>query len=105
MLKQINISSTLAMLYPCEKFPARHTIVEVEYEKGWMAVDPVYNLFFPAANGSYYGMKELGGNHQLLSGRIKELRVTRGPKDTINYYSIDEATTFTQKQSIGTKTC
>ena len=56
-----------------------------------MAVDPVYNIFFPDTNGRYYGIKELGGNHQLLGDRIKELRVTRGPKDKINHYSIDGA--------------
>lgn len=89
LLAQINIPATLAMLYPCATCTPSHTIVEAKYEKGWLAVDPVYNYSFPDHRGGYYGITDLGKNHQLLIDRVQALRIQRGEADPTSSYNID----------------
>ena len=97
MLRQLKISSTLAMLYSSPEGQAVHTVVEAKYERGWMVIDPVYNLWFPRnpkeARGEYhFGLKTLIANPGLLEKRLEYLRKRRGKTDKINFY--DEKTTI-----------
>jgi hypothetical protein len=85
MLKQVSIKSTLAMLYPCEECGPSHTVLEAEYEHGWMVVDPVYNIDFPDGSGGYYGLRDLSDD-RLMIDRIEQLTQERGESDKIAYY-------------------
>ncbi len=104
MLKQLDIRSTLAMLYPCSDCTPVHTVVEAEYEGGWMVVDPVYNLWFPRNPKDYYakeymGLQNLKGDPELLNARIQYLRERQGAADKINKYD-DAQTIYTYARTI-----
>jgi len=94
MLQQAGIRSTLAMLHPCKKCPADHTVVEAESETGWMVVDPVFNLWFTKPPNEYYGenylgLKDLKDNPNILRDRLRYLRGIRNPRDKIIHYKDD----------------
>src|SRR5687768_17578228 len=44
LLRELDIASSLAMLYQCQGCKARHTVAFVETRDGWTLVDPSYNL-------------------------------------------------------------
>ena len=88
MLSEINIPSTLAMLYPCPDCPPGHTVVEAKYEKGWMVVDPVFDIDFPDDKGGFYGLSLLRQKHKLLVTRIQQLCKQRGKGDKIERYDV-----------------
>jgi len=88
MLSEINIPSTLAMLYPCPDCPPGHTVVEAKYEKGWMVLDPVFDIDFPDGKGGFYGLTLLRQNHKLLVTRIQQLCDKRGKGDKIERYDV-----------------
>lgn len=91
LLAQIDIHSTLAMLYPCRGCPPVHTIVEVRDVGVTMAIDPVYNLYVPDESGRYLGIKDLAPDPASLSNRIRDLRSARGTDDKINFYTYTSA--------------
>lgn len=104
MLKQLGIRSTLAMLYPCRDCQPGHTVVEAEYEDGWMVIDPVYNLWFPIKPNEYYGesymgLKLLMSNPDFLKARLQYLREHRGTSDKINHYD-DNMTIYAHARTI-----
>lgn len=86
LLKRLGMDSTLVMLYACEGCESTHTVVDVRYQGGRMAADPVFNIVFPAGNGKFYGVKELREDPLKLLSRLDELRIQRGPTDRIGGY-------------------
>ena len=90
LLAEIEIDSTLAMLYPCETCPAGHTVVEARYEDGAIVLDPVYDIDFPDSSGGFLSLDNLSIDHASLVARIHELRSARGPGDKINGYGYED---------------
>ena len=86
LLRELDVSSSLAMLYPCPGCKPRHTVTLVETRDGWTAADPVYNLTFPDGHGGFLTIEELRANRALLEHRLAEMRAERGPADPINRY-------------------
>jgi hypothetical protein len=81
MLHEAGVKSTLVMLTPCRGCRSRHTIVEAQYEGGWMAVDPVYWLVFPKPDvePGYYSVRELSQDIQKVDERVYMVQLERGP--------------------------
>lgn len=88
LLRRFGMNSTLVMLHGCEGCEATHTVVEARYESGRMAADPVFNLVFPAADGEFYGVRELREDPSQLPARLRELETQRGPADKIARYKV-----------------
>ena len=86
MLRSIGIESSLAMLYPCPDCDPEHTVVIAKSEGGWIVADPVYNLMFPEVGGGYITVGRLMASDEVLTQRLRQLKVDRGPGDKINYY-------------------
>jgi len=86
MLEQIGIRASLAMLYPCQECTPVHTVVLAETESGTIVADPVYDLMFPKEAGGYYDVREVIGNPEIQTSRLRFLRSVRGPKDKISFY-------------------
>lgn len=86
LLKRLGMDSTLVMLHGCENCPATHTIVEVRYEGGWMAADPVFDLVFPAGKGRFYGVEELRKDPSIMISRLDELLAQRGSDNKVAFY-------------------
>lgn len=91
LLDRSGVDSTLVMLFGCATCRATHTVVEARYEKGWMVVDPVFDLDFPnsAVPGAYHGVRELRRDPTILPGRVRELGAQRGAKDKVNFYKLE----------------
>lgn len=89
LLRELGIPSTLVMLYPCSDCQPNHTVVEARYEAGWMVADPVFDIVFPALGGGYHGVSKLSAGSSILSTRLRELALERGPGDKINHYATD----------------
>jgi hypothetical protein len=91
LLDRAGVPSTLAMLYGSADGPPTHVIVEARYEHGRMAVDPVFDIDFPAdATGErYFGIKELRADPKILVDRVRELSEQRGASDDkVSYYKL-----------------
>ena len=91
MLYQVGISSGLVMIYPCANCSPIHTVVEAEYEKGRMIVDPIWNIDYPAADGHYYGARELART-SLGRERLRRLKAESIPSAKIIAMPETEAT-------------
>jgi hypothetical protein len=86
ILNIYGIKSTLLVLYGCELCGAVHTVVEAQYDKGWMISDPVFDLVFPNTKGGFYGFKDLKQDIGILPSRLNQLIQERGSANKIFYY-------------------
>jgi len=86
MLEQIGIKASLAMLYPCQGCVPVHTVVLAGTESGTVVADPLYDLMFPREAGGYYDVREMIGDPEIQTNRLRVLRSVRGPEDKINFY-------------------
>lgn len=91
LLDRAGVPSTLAMLYGSADGPPTHVVVEASYESGRMAVDPVFDIDFPADGSGerYFGIKELRADPKILVDRVRELSEERGASDDkVSYYKL-----------------
>lgn len=86
LLRELDVASSLAMLYPCTRCKPMHTVVFVETRAGWTLADPVFNITFPDRRGGFRTIEALRAERALLERRLAELRAVRGPADRINRY-------------------
>ena len=91
MLNELNIEAGLVMISPCLYCQYIHTVVEARQERGRMVVDPIWNVDYPAADGSYLGVRDLAGTN-LGRERVAELQRQRGATDKIAVMPPTEAT-------------
>jgi len=89
LLRELNIASSLAMLYQCQGCKPWHTVVFAETRDGWTIADPAFNMTFPDRPGGFHTIEELRAERALLERRLAELRAERGPADPINDYKSD----------------
>ena len=80
LLRELDVESSLAMLYQCPECKPRHTVVLVEMGEGegWTVADPAYDITFPNGRGGFYTIEELRADRSLLERRLAELRAERG---------------------------
>jgi hypothetical protein len=86
LLRELDVETSLAMLYQCQGCKPRHTVVFVEMREGWTIADPAFDLTFPNGRGGFHTIEELRAERALLERRLAELRAERGPADPINDY-------------------
>jgi hypothetical protein len=86
LLRELDIASSLAMLYQCQGCKPLHTVVFVETRDGWTIADPAFDITFPNGRGGFHKIEELRAERALLERRLTELRAERGPADPINDY-------------------
>jgi hypothetical protein len=91
MLNEININAGLVMISPCPDCPFIHTVVEAEYERGRMVVDPTWHVDYPAGEGKFLGVRDLAGT-SLGRERVGDLQRQRGASDKIADMPATEAT-------------
>jgi hypothetical protein len=91
MLFQIGIRSGLIMIYPCPDCAPIHTVVEADYEKGRMVVDPIWNIDYPTGDGRYYGVRDLAGTPRGRDWLIR-LKAESPPSSKITAMPATEAT-------------
>lgn len=89
LLAEIDVKSTLVMLYPCKTCDPVHTIVEARGPGFSIALDPVYDLYFSDGAGGYLGVDQVATQQELVWRTLNDLRHTRGERDKINFYSYD----------------
>jgi hypothetical protein len=89
LLRELDVESSLAMLYQCRGCKPRHTVVFVEMRDGWTIADPAFDITFPDGRGGFHTIEELRADRTLLERRLAELRAERGPIDPINDYKRD----------------
>ena len=79
----------------------KHAIVEVDTEKGKMAVDALVGLYFPKPGGGYYSVWDLRRNPQILQDRVHELlaRHVQPGAALLDRYPLDEYV-YTNARSI-----
>lgn len=86
LLRELDIASSLAILYQCQGCTARHTVAFIETRDGWTLADPAYNITFPDRRGGFRTVEALRSDRALLERRLAELRAERGPAHPINNY-------------------
>ena len=91
MLNELNIGAGLVMISPCPNCGFIHTVVEAEYERGRMVVDPIWHVDYPAGDGRFLGIRDLAGTSRGRD-RVAELQRERGPSDKIAAMPATEAT-------------
>ena len=91
MLNQLNVDAGLVMLSPCPNCGFIHTVVEAQYERGRMVVDPIWHVDYPTADGRFLGVRDLAGTSRGRD-RVAELQRERGPSDKIAGMPATEAT-------------
>jgi hypothetical protein len=91
MLNNLNIEAGLVMISSCLHCQFIHTVVEARHERGRMVVDPIWNVDYPAPDGSYLGVRDLSGTN-LGRERIAQLQRQRGATDKIAAMPATEAT-------------
>jgi hypothetical protein len=89
LLRELDVASSLAMLYSCQGCKSTHTVVFVETRDGWTIADPAFNLIFPDGRGGLHTIQELRAERALLERRLVEVLAERGPADPINDYKGD----------------
>jgi hypothetical protein len=89
LLRELEIESSLAMLYPCVQCESAHTVAFVETRAGWTLADPAYGFTYPDRRGGFLTIEALRAEPALLQSRLAELRAARGPADVINQYNQD----------------
>jgi len=62
MLNELNIGAGLVMISPCPNCGFIHTVVEAQYERGRMVVDPIWHVDYPAADGRFLGVRDIAGD-------------------------------------------
>lgn len=73
MLRLKGIAASKVALYDAQDIP-RHAVVEAVIENGnRMAVDPLYGLYFPRAEGGYYAVADIRKDASILTNRLAEL--------------------------------
>ena len=68
-----------------------HAVMQIITERGPMAVDPLFGLWFPRPGGGYFGIEDLRRDSSLLSERIDDLRA-RGEQPgagRLEFYPLD----------------
>jgi hypothetical protein len=91
MLNSLSIEAGLVMISPCRYCQFIHTVVEARQERGRMVVDPIWNVDYPAPDGSYLGVRDLAGTN-LGRERIAALQRQRGAADKIAAMPTTEGT-------------
>ncbi|MGB9644166.1 MAG: transglutaminase-like domain-containing protein [Stellaceae bacterium] len=91
MLKELNVGAGLVMLSPCPNCGFIHTVVEAQYERGRMVVDPIWHVDYPTGDGEFLGVGDLAGTSRGRE-RVAELQRERGPSDKIAGMPATEAT-------------
>jgi hypothetical protein len=91
MLNELNIEAGLVMISPCRTCSFIHTVVEAQYERGRMVVDPIWHVDYPAADGRFLGVRDIAGTSRGRD-RVAELQRERGPSDKITVMPATEAT-------------
>jgi len=91
MLNELNIGAGLVMISPCPNCGFIHTVVEAQYERGRMVVDPIWHVDYPAADGRFLGVRDIAGTSRGRD-RVAELQRERGPSDKIAVMPATEAT-------------
>jgi hypothetical protein len=91
MLNQLNVDAGLVMLSPCPNCGFIHTVVEAQYERGRMVVDPIWHVDYPTVDGRFLGIRDLAGTSRGRD-RVAELQWERGPSDKIAVMPDTEAT-------------
>jgi hypothetical protein len=91
MLDEIDIPAGLVMLAPCRECPFGHTVVEAQYERGRMVVDPIWDIDYPTAGGHFLGVHDLAGTN-LGREHLLQLQAQSGPADEIAAMPPAEAT-------------
>ena len=86
LLRELDVPSSLAMLYQCQGCKSRHTVVIAETRYGWTIADPAFNITFPDGRGGLHTIEELRAGRTILERRLAELRAERGSADPINDY-------------------
>jgi hypothetical protein len=86
LLRELDVESSLAMLYQCPGCRPRHTVLFVEMQDGWTLADPAFNLLFPNGRGGLHTLEVLRADLTILERRLAELRAERGPADPIKEY-------------------
>jgi hypothetical protein len=91
MLDELNIGAGLVMISPCPNCGFIHTVVEAQYERGRMVVDPIWHVDYPTADGRFLGVRDIAGTSRGRD-RVAELQRERGPSDKIAVMPATEAT-------------
>jgi hypothetical protein len=91
MLNELNVDAGLVMLSPCPNCGFIHTVVEAQYERGRMVVDPIWHVDYPTADDRFLGVRDLAGTSRGRE-RVAELQRERGPSDKIAAMPPTEAT-------------
>ncbi len=91
MLNELNIEAGLVMISPCRNCGFIHTVVEAQYERGRMVVDPIWHVDYPTADGRFLGVRDIAGTSRGRD-RVAELQRERGPSDKIAVMPATEAT-------------
>ncbi len=91
MLNELNVDAGLVMLSPCPNCGFIHTVVEAQYERGRMVVDPIWHVDYPTADGRFLGVRDLAGTSHGRD-RVAELQRERGASDKITGMPATEAT-------------
>jgi len=87
MLREVGVSSTLAMLYDCRgDCRPVHTVVLAETDNGWTPLDAVYNITFPGPEGRLLPVEALRADPSILNARLDQLMRLRGSEDKIARY-------------------
>lgn len=92
MLRLRGIHASKWALYSPAMKP-KHAVVELDAEHGKMVVDPLFGLWFPREQpGSYYGIRELRQNPQILRTRVLDLLARRERPGTnrLETYPLEE---------------
>jgi hypothetical protein len=91
MLNELNLDAGLVMVSPCPNCGFIHTVVEAQYERGRMVVDPTWDVDYPTTDDKFLGVRDLAGT-SLGRGHIAELQKERGAADKIAAMPATEAT-------------
>jgi hypothetical protein len=91
MLNELNVEAGLVMLAPCPNCGFIHTLVEAQYERGRMVVDPIWHVDYPTADDRFLGVRDLAGT-SLGQEHVAKLQRERGPSDKIAVMPATEAT-------------
>jgi len=93
MLRELEIPSTMVMCFHRETGEPTHTVVEAQIEAdGYIVVDPVYGLVFPAnERGRFYGLTDLRRDPRILDRRIDELLASAPRNSALRSYNTTSA--------------
>ncbi|MBV8507171.1 MAG: transglutaminase domain-containing protein, partial [Alphaproteobacteria bacterium] len=82
MLNELNLDAGLVMVSSCPNCGFIHTVVEAQYERGRMVVDPIWDVDYPTTDDRFLGVRDLAGT-SLGREHVAELQKERGAADKI----------------------